>query len=150
MKKLAIVLATATLALCLFGCSGGNDNQQQSSGEPAQEEQKQPLDLSGSWKQTNSNSEESWQEATIEGDTIIINWVSDGGDTKSLYWAGTYVAPTDATDAYSWTSENDTEQTSKAMLASGDETKAFTYENGTLSYEASALGTTTTVKLEKQ
>ena len=37
-----------------------------------------------------------------------------------------------------------------ALLASGDETKTFTYENGILSYEASALGTTTTVKMERQ
>ena len=36
------------------------------------------------------------------------------------------------------------------MLASSDATKAFKYENGVLSYEASAMGTTTTVKMERE
>ena len=76
--------------------------------------------------------------------------MSDGGDTKSLYWSGTYEAPTEATENYTWDSVNDTSKTANALLASGDETKTFTYENGVLSYEASALGTTTTVKMERQ
>ena len=77
--------------------------------------------------------------------------MSDGGDTKSLYWAGT-VDPTDGKtvdDVFAWDSVNDTDQTSKALLASGDETKAFTYEDGQISYEASAMGTTKTVRLER-
>lgn len=37
-----------------------------------------------------------------------------------------------------------------ALLASGDDTKDFTFKDGVISYEASAMGTTTTVKLEKQ
>lgn len=149
MRKLAIVLMGAALSLCLFGCSGG-DSGQQNQNSQGSGEQKQPLDLTGTWKQSNPNSEDTWHEAVIDGDSITINWVSDGGDTKSLYWAGTYVAPAEATDSYSWSSANDTEQTGKALLASGDETKEFSYENGVLSYEASAMGTTTTVKLEKQ
>lgn len=36
------------------------------------------------------------------------------------------------------------------MLASNDDTKTITYENGQLSYEASAKGTTTKIILEKQ
>lgn len=157
MKRLAIGVLVLAMSFCLFGCGGESEQQkssggaaeQQSSNEPAPEEQKQPLDLIGTWKQANPNSEDMWQEAVIEGDAITINWISDGGDTKSLYWAGTYVAPTESADSYSWTSENYKEQTSSAMLASGDDTKVFTYENGVLSYEASALGTTTTVKLER-
>ncbi len=35
------------------------------------------------------------------------------------------------------------------MLASGDDTKTFTYENGELIYEASAMGTTKSVHLER-
>ena len=140
------------LALFLFGCgggaSGGSDGS--TSDAPQQEEQKKPLDLSGEWKQVNSKSEDSYQEATIQDNVIEINWVSDGGDTKSLYWSGTYEAPTEATESYTWDSVNDTSKTANALLASGDETKTFTYENGVLSYEASALGTTTTVKMERQ
>ena len=40
--------------------------------------------------------------------------------------------------------------TDSAMLTSTNDTKTMTYQNGVLSYEASAMGTTTTVKLEKQ
>lgn len=36
------------------------------------------------------------------------------------------------------------------MANSGDDTKTITYENGQLSYEASAMGTTKKIILEKQ
>ena len=98
--------------------------------------------------QVNSSSEDSYQEATITEDTITINWISP--DSKALYWAGTFEAPTTADEPYSWDSVNDTEQTATALLASGDETKTFTYEDGQISYDATALGVTTTVRLEKQ
>lgn len=147
-KKAATFGCAAVLAVALAGCSSGGEQSQGAGDQPAQE-QKQPLDLTGTWKQVNSNSEDSYQEAVIEGDTITIDWVGDGGDTKSLYWAGSYEAPKDAADSYTWDSVNDKEQTGKAMLASGDDTKKFSYDNGVLSYEASALGTTTTVKLER-
>lgn len=110
----------------------------------------QPEDLTGKWVQSNSNSKESWQEATISENEIEINWISDNGDTKSLYWYGTYTAPTEAGDSYSWTSQSDTSKTEYALLASTDKTKTFNYENGVLSYEVSALGTTTIVKLERK
>lgn len=142
MKKIVFTVLTLVLMLSLCACS--KDSAPAPSNEPAT-----PPDLTGEWKQINSNSDDAWQAATITGDTITINWVSDGGDTKSLYWAGTFTAPTTADEPYSWDSANDKEQTSKALLASGDETKTFTYANGQLSYEASALGTTVTVKMEK-
>ncbi|MBK5253853.1 MAG: hypothetical protein JJE03_05285 [Peptostreptococcaceae bacterium] len=110
----------------------------------------EPADLVGEWEQVNSNSEDSWQEATIQGETITIYWVSDSGATKSLYWAGTYVAPTTTDEPYSWDSENDHSQTDSSLLASGDDTKTITYENGQLSYSESDFGTTTTVRLEIQ
>ena len=47
----------------------------------------------GTWRQTNSNSTDMWMEAEITADTITIQWVRDNGDTKSLYWKGTYTAP---------------------------------------------------------
>ena len=87
--------------------------------------------------------------ARFNGRVDADNWVMDNGDTKSLYWAGTFVPPTDTTEPYIWDSQNDTEQTGMAILASGDDTKAFTYSDGFISYEVSALGTTTTVRLSK-
>ena len=148
MRKIAAIGCWCALALTLAGCGGSAG--QEPAASTAQEEQAQQLDLTGSWKQVNKNSEDSWQEAVIDDGAITINWDSNGGDTKSLYWAGTYEAPTSDTESYSWVSENDTSQTDKAPLASTAETKDFKYDNGVLSYEATAMGTTTTVKMERQ
>ena len=63
--------------------------------------------------------------------------------------AGSFVAPTTADEPYNWTSNNDKSKTDTAILASTAGTKDFIYQNGVLSYEASAMGTTTIVKLEK-
>lgn len=142
MKKIVAIAAAFALALCMMGCSG----QAASSASGASESAK-PLDLTGEWRQSNAASETSWQEAEIADGAITVWWVTP--DSKSLYWAGTYDAPTGAADSYSWESENDKEQTSKALLASSADTKAFSYANGVLSYEASAMGTTKTVELER-
>lgn len=148
MKKIAAIVFASVLAATMLGGCSSTPSTSASSQEAVKAE---PLNLDGTWKSTNSDSEDSWQEAVIDGDTITINWVSNNGDTKSLYWAGSVVEPTDVTvdDAYTWDSVNDTEQTSKALLASGDETKKFTYDDGELSYEASAMGTTKTVRMER-
>ncbi len=112
--------------------------------------QEKTEDLTGTWQQSGTESADSYQEAVIFGDTIEIYWVADGGDTKSLYWAGSYEAPEKLTEPYSWDSVNDKEKTDSALLASGDDTKTFTFEDGVLSYSVSAFGTTTTMKLEKK
>ena len=57
-----------------------------------------------------------------------------------LYWAGSYIAPTDSKTPYTWDSVNDTEKTGSAILASSDETKTFTYSDDTISYSVTAAG----------
>jgi hypothetical protein len=109
------------------------------------EEAPAPMDLDGEWKQTNSNDPESFQTATIMGETIEVYW--NAPDTKSLYWAGTVEVPQDGSTSFTWESVNDTTKTDSAMLASGDDVKTFTLENGELAYEVTALGTTMTVRL---
>lgn len=153
MKKTLALTAAAALMLGLTACDASEDSnagspaaQAETSSAPAVE--KAPS-LDGTWKQTNSESEDSYQEATIEGDTITVNWISNNGDTKSLYWVGTFEAPA-TTAKTTITSQGDTEQMSTAMMASSSETKDFTYEDEELSYELTALGTTTTVRMEKQ
>ena len=93
------------------------------------------------------NKDGSYQEATITDDSIEINWISDDGATKSVYWSGTYTAPTEFVEEYSWTSDRNKEKIDSALLASTDDTKEFTYKNGKISYEVSAMGTTSTVEL---
>ena len=149
MKKrvLAAVFACFMLALPLTAC-GGNASSSTDADAAAQQEAPQPPDLTGEWQQVNSNAEDSYQTATITDDTITVNWVAP--DTTALYWAGSFEAPTTADEPYTWDSVNDTEQTANALLASSDETKTFTYEDGQISYSVSAMGVTTTVKLEKK
>ena len=98
MKKAIALLVAAMLLTGLSACGGSTtaDAPAKSDGtsktETNKEEPKpQPADLTGTWKQTNSNDPSSYMEATISGDTIEVNWI--GTDTKSLYWKGTYQAP---------------------------------------------------------
>lgn len=148
-KKIAILLIAGALALSFTGCgnesaSTTNNTENESATEEAPEE---PTDLTGTWK--SEDNEGSWMEASITADTIEINWISDDGKTKSIYWIGTYQAPDEAVDEYSWTSERDKEKTDTALLASTDDTKEFTYKDNIISYEVSAMGTTTTIELTK-
>ncbi len=109
--------------------------------EPAE-----PTDLTGTW--VSEESEGSYQEAVISNDTIEINWVTP--DSKAIYWIGSYEAPTEAVDEYSWTSSGDTEKMASALLDSQDELKDFKYKDGVISYDASMMGVTKTVELKKQ
>lgn len=151
-KKLTAVTIAAITAGCigLAGCSAGGESTGASDSGSAAVEQEAPADLTGSWKQTNSASQDAWMDAEITGEAITVNWVSDGGDTKSVYWVGTYEAPNEPGDSWSWESSRDKEQTDGALLASTNDTKVFSWENGELSFEASAMGTTTTVRMEKE
>ena len=150
MKKrmLALVFACFMLTLPLTACGGNASNSADADAAAQQEEAPQPPDLTGEWVQVNSSAEDSYQTATITDDTITVNWTMP--DTTALYWAGSFEAPTTADEPYTWDSANDTEQTANALLASPDETKTFTYEDGQISYSVSAMGVTTTVKLEKK
>jgi hypothetical protein len=147
-RKAAVTLSIALLGFGLTGCAGSTTSAAPE-GSTEAEAPAVPADLAGDWVQSNSKSEDSYQAATITADTIEINWISDGGDTFSLYWAGSYVAPT-AAGSFTWESANDTSKTGSAMLASGDPTKEFTYENEVISYQASALGTTTKIELKRK
>lgn len=140
MKRLLKMLLVIALTLTLVSC-GGNTNAPSGNDESN-------LDLSGGWKQRNSNSNTNYQIAMIADGTIEVYWKSDD-NTTSLYWAGTYDTPTSESNEYSWNSVNDKSRTDSALLASGDDTKTFTYKDGVISCSVSAMGTTTTVELER-
>lgn len=150
-RKIVTMLLLATLSVSVVGCgtssSSGStkENTKTSQSEEKEEEAKEPTDLTGVW--ASENKDGSYQEATITDDSIEINWISDDGATKSIYWSGTYTAPTEFVEEYSWTSDRNKEKTDSALLASTDDTKEFTYKNGKISYEVSAMGTTSTVEL---
>lgn len=105
--------------------------------------------LIGEWKQVNSNSETSYQVATVNANSIEVYWFDADGESKSLYWIGTFVPPTTSDEPYSWESVGDISQMEFALMASTDETKLFTYENGQITYSTSILGVTSTTRLER-
>lgn len=142
MKKL-LVLALALVVVFAFAACGDKGEKKES------KEPNKPYVLDGEWKQVNSKGEDAWQQATIKDGTITINWITDNGDSSSLYWAGTYEAPTEYSKEYKWESKNDKEQTDGALLASGDDTKEFTYDGKQITYQASMMGTTTKIRLER-
>lgn len=167
-KKLLAVIMSALLLAFTAACTSGEPSSTpesstpsvtttetestpdiSSEAEPTPEPEPETVDLSGDWEQVNKNSDTNYQMATITGDTIEVYWMDTSSDTKSLYWAGTVSIPEGAGNEFSWDSENDTAKTANALLASGDETKTFSYNNGQLSYDVTAMGITQTVKLEK-
>lgn len=103
-------------------------------------------DLSGYWAQSGWQEKDTFMCATIHDDIIEIYWMSDKGETAALYWYGSYTAPTTA-GKHTWESKNNHEYTDFALMASQDDTKTFTYENGEITYSQSAMGMTTTVHL---
>ncbi|MDF7665392.1 hypothetical protein [Bifidobacterium sp. ESL0745] len=148
LKKTAAVAASLVM---LIGFAACGQSPQNNAGDSASSSQTKPTpkpaDLTGTWKQTNSSSKDELMEATITADSIEINWVKP--DRQSLYWKGTFTAPTKA-GTYSWTSNGDTETMKTSIMASQDATKKFTYDGKQLTYEQSALGTTSTIRMSKQ
>lgn len=144
-KRIVAIVMICILSTGLWAC--GNSSSETDSGKSSPEEAKEPTDLTGTWK--SEENEGAWMEATITSDAIQIDWMSDEEKTKSIYWVGTYEAPTNDVTEYSWTSERNREETDTALLASTDDTKDFTYKDDMISYEVSAMGTTTTVELSK-
>lgn len=151
-KSTTSLALLALLGLGVTACSSqpaaDEQGQSQTATEEPVEEAPEPVDLTGEWKQTNSNSEESFQTATITGDTIEVFW--NATDMEALYWAGTVEVPEDGSTSFSWDSVNDTTKTETSIMASEDATKTFTVKDGEISYEVTAMGTTMTVRLAKQ
>ena len=152
-RKIMSVPGIMALVVGVAACSGQNtrpSSNAENTGSSQQEitPEPQPADLTGTWKSTNSDSEDSWMEATITADTIQIDWVT--ADTRSLYWVGTFEAPSEPGD-WSWISQADRTAMDSALMASQDATKDFTYtETDGLSFDASMMGVTKTVKMAKQ
>lgn len=139
------------VALCatLAACGGSGKDTSSTPVESQSTSQEQPANLDGKWTQTNANSDGMRMDAEIAGDTITVNWVQP--ESTSLYWVGSYEAPTAAGD-WSWTSKGDTEKMASALLASGDDAKEFHYTAASdeISFEATAMGTTVTVRMKRQ
>lgn len=150
MRNKILLLSVCMIVLSVSGCGASQTNT-----VPFQDTQKietnkeTPPDLNGEWIQSGSD-DSGIQCATITDNTIEIYWLSDEDNTKALYWAGSFIAPTENTKKYEWDSVNDKTKTDSALLASSDDTKHFIYEDKKISYEVTAMGITKTVTLKKQ
>lgn len=78
--------------------------------------------------------------ATIENENIGVFFILEEDDTPWTYWVGTYTAPTDDKDTYSWTSTST--YGGDGLLASSDDSKDFSYKNGKLHCTVSIQGKT--------
>ena len=117
--------------------------------EEAKEEVKEPVVLTGKWEYKDDDG--TWMQADITEDTITINWIMDEGNTTAVYWVGTYTAPTEYSEEYTWTSTRDKEATDSALLASLDDTKEFSYSDSSkqITYQVTVSGITKTITLEQ-
>lgn len=160
MKRWFIALASVGVVAALLasaGCASSGSTGSTSDEDTSTVAEEVP-ELEGEWVQTNSDSEENYLTATIEGDTITVNWQfaesedveeGDWSITTALYWAGTYTAPEEAGSSYSWTSEGDRDQMDSAILAASADEKEFTYEDGVLSFELTYQGETSVITMER-
>ena len=114
--------------------------------EPQPEtESVEPLDLTGQWIQENADAS-NYMAATIREDGRIgVFFIMENFDGPQIYWVGTYEAPQDNAEEYSWVSENTFG--GNALLSSSDETKEFTYQAGKISYPITIQGKKGTVSL---
>lgn len=151
-RTIPVLAIAAASVFALTACAGsadeaGTENPSSAVEEPAEEVEAAPevVDLTGSWTQQNAEDPASAQTATITADRIEVYWNTE--DTKALYWAGTFTAPEAGETSYTWDSAADREALDKSLLGSGDDSKTFTYADGEISYDVTAMGVTKTVKL---
>ncbi|MCB4208915.1 hypothetical protein [Arthrobacter sp. UM1] len=143
-SKWATVLIVPALIAPLAACGGGDGG---SGSAPQEKKAEQPADLKGTWK--SSENEGNYFQAKIESKTMTVSIVDSKQKSSSLYWAGTYTAPSKP-GTHTWVSKNDTSKTGPSILGSPDPTKEFTYKDGKISYSMTIAGTTKTVELTKE
>ena len=124
-KKLVALILIGSMALSFTACGNSSDSSKDDDG--------------------------TWMQADITEDTITINWIMDEGNTTAVYWVGTYTAPTEYSEEYTWTSTRDKEATDSALLASLDDTKEFSYSDSSkqITYQVTVSGITKTITLEQ-
>lgn len=119
--------------------------------ETAEETSKpaESVDLTGNWVQADAEGSEGYQVGYIKDGVIELYWVQGPGVGGTLYWSGSYEDPVEENGVYSWESVNDKIKTGYALLASQDDKKTFTYENGKIKYDVLLMGQNLTVTLVK-
>ena len=146
---LSLLLILALAVGSLTACDAANDagSNTATAGEVMTSDPPVPT-LTGVWEAANPKGADTTQRAFISDSTITIYWVQGSTEDRALYWTGSFKAPT-SPGPYTWTSNNDHEQTNTALLASTDDTKDFTYKDDHITYKATAAGVTKTITLKQ-
>lgn len=157
-KSLSLIAIVAMLAVTGCGSSeGGTSN----TGSSAEADVNQIPDLRGEWQQVDSEGEDTFMFATIDDDTIYVDWVflddpdlalfddDNDGVVSAIYWEGSYEAPTEADSSHSWVSAGNTDVMGSALFSSTDDSKEFSFDDGLLSFDVTFQGDTATVEMEQ-
>lgn len=141
LRKKALSLMLIAMMIFAAGC-GSNSNNASSASAESESSQQQALDLQGSWVAEVQGSDY-YLAGFIEGDLIELHWVSSYDQNGSVYWAGTYLAPKDQPETYTWESVRDEAIMSTSAYCSVDASRSFTYADGKLTLAGSATGAET-------
>jgi hypothetical protein len=139
MKKFQFLVLSVFMVVFMAACgsSTGPDDNPFNAPNPA-------INWNGTWTQTDE-SDAFTAVATINDGEINIKLNSPS--SSALYWSGTWPAlPTG--DKQTVTSVGNREILDQSVLGSQAATKVFTYKDGTLSFEFTALGVTKTIHMK--
>ena len=132
---LAVFVGAISLAACGSSHSGSHDD-------------KHPATMMGEWHQINANSD-GWLTASISGSSIQVNLRSR--DSSSIFWMGSFETSqlNHPSGKFKVVSLGDQDAMKWDITASTEQQKTFTYDHGVLSFQFSALGSSTIVHLKQ-
>jgi hypothetical protein len=130
---LALIVSIFTLASCgtSHGVSVSNKN---------------PSSFIGEWTQVNS-SPDGWMTASISAGAIQVDLRSR--DSHSPFWMGTFDTDKRPSGKLRIVSLGDQDAMKWQITTSTESKKTFTYDHGILSFQFSAMGSSTIVHLKK-
>jgi hypothetical protein len=132
-KNSTIMLVIFSLFIFSFSACGGSETSE-------------PVTLDGAW--TESSNDDVKFVATITDNRIEMT--IDSEDSSSLYWKGTFPeSGVTASEGMKITSKADEEALAESFTGSQAKSKVFTYEDGTLDFEFTIMGTTRVIHLKK-
>lgn len=132
---LALIASIFTLAACGSSHGGSHDD-------------KRPTTMMGEWRQINA-SPDGWMTASISGSSIQVNLRSR--DYSSIFWMGSFETNqlNHPSGKFKVVSLGDQDAMKWDITASTEKQKTFTYNNGDLSFQYSAMGSSTIVHMSK-
>lgn len=140
LRKKILAMALVGAMLLLAGCGSGGDTS--SASAESENAPAETLNLEGSWIAEVQGSDY-YLAGFIKDNLIELHWVSSYDQNGSVYWAGSYKAPKDKPDTYTWESTRNDAIMNTSAYASVDASRSFTYADGKLTLAGSSTGAET-------